>query len=256
MAKKNWIFLKRGLTEDAKHRERMGIFVWLFLHMVDRADWEEGVIFDWRDAEEADDMSMPVVTLRYQRRKLEELGYITSRKRQSKQEITIHNWVNPRTYGGKVTNRRSVNELTPSELESDNQSDNQSDNRSYVAVNTPTSSSITINHSSPQKEKKPKPEKAGVHPAISAFREKAQAYPAKGQFSTIETIIGDVPENLERWGKTVEAWILVGWSPRNVAGMLDFFKRRELPGNRKPNGNGRASTQDEKIAELERFANG
>ena len=143
MAKKNWIFVKRGLSEDAKHRERMGIFIWLFLHIIDRADWEEGIAYDWKDKDEASDMGMPLVTLRYQRRKLEELGYITCKKKQSRQEITIHNWINPRNYSGKSVNPKSGKSLPLSE--SDNQSDNQSDNRPYVAVNTPTLDSRVIN---------------------------------------------------------------------------------------------------------------
>lgn len=134
MAKKNWIFIKRGLSEDAKHRERMGVFIWLFLHIIDRADWEEGIAYDWKDKDEAIDMDMPLVTLRYQRRKLEELGYITCKQRQAKQEITIHNWVNPRNYSGKSLNPKGGNDLTPSDFDGDN----HGDNHPYAAVNTLT----------------------------------------------------------------------------------------------------------------------
>ena len=51
MSKKNWIFIKRGLSEDPKHRERMGMAIWLFMHICDAADWETGKVYDWRDKE-------------------------------------------------------------------------------------------------------------------------------------------------------------------------------------------------------------
>lgn len=104
MSKKRWIFVKRGLSQDPKHREAMGGRVWVYLHMVDRADWETGVVHGWRDKDEADDMGMPLRTLRTQRQELAALGYITCRKRKHAQDIVIHNWVNPRTYSGVVLN--------------------------------------------------------------------------------------------------------------------------------------------------------
>src|SRR3990167_10395610 len=76
MAKKHWIYIKRGLSEDPKHRAAMGECVWLFMHIIDRADWETGIAHDWKDEQEAADMGIPVTTLRYQRRKLEEFFYI------------------------------------------------------------------------------------------------------------------------------------------------------------------------------------
>lgn len=105
MAKKNWIYIKRGLSEDAKHRAAMGECIWLFLHIIDRADWEMGIAYDWKDEQEAADMGMPVRTLREQRRKLDELNYISCKQRQYGQDIIIKNWTNPRDYSGKVLNQ-------------------------------------------------------------------------------------------------------------------------------------------------------
>lgn len=105
MAKKNWIYIKRGLSEDAKHRAAMGECIWLFMHIIDRADWEKGIAFDWKDEQEAADMGMPVRTLREQRRKLDELDYITCKQRQYGQDIIIKRWVDPRNYSGKVLNQ-------------------------------------------------------------------------------------------------------------------------------------------------------
>jgi len=89
MAKKHWIYIKRGLSEDAKHRDAMGECVWLYMHIIDRADWETGVAFEWKDEEEATQMDMPVKTLRNQRRKLEDLDYIRCKQKQYSQNIYV-----------------------------------------------------------------------------------------------------------------------------------------------------------------------
>lgn len=105
MAKKHWIYIKRGLSEDPKHRAAMGECIWLYMHIIDRADWETGIAREWKDEQEAAEMGMPVRTLREQRRKLDELDYITCQQRQYGQDIIIKRWIDPRNYSGKVLNQ-------------------------------------------------------------------------------------------------------------------------------------------------------
>lgn len=101
--KKTWIKVKRGLLTP-RHREALGIRVWLYMYMIDQADWETGKIFGWRDKEEAENMGMPWKTLQKQRQKLDRDNYISCKLVGDKQEITIHNWTNPREYSGQVYN--------------------------------------------------------------------------------------------------------------------------------------------------------
>ena len=70
--KKQWISVKCGLSRDPKHRQAMGECVWLFLHILDVTDWESGKVIEWKDEDAAEEMSMPIRTLREQRRKLDE----------------------------------------------------------------------------------------------------------------------------------------------------------------------------------------
>ena len=139
--KKNWIMLKRGLSEDAKHREAMGNRIWLFLHLIDRADWDTGTVHDWRDKDEADDMNMSHLTIRNQRQELETMGYITCQKKQRGQNIVIHNWVNPRNYSGEVLNQSNRNQLV-SEIQSNCQS-NQPSNGNSVTLHIEDHESIS-----------------------------------------------------------------------------------------------------------------
>lgn len=105
MNKKTWIKVKRGLLE-AKHREALGVRVWLFMYMIDQADWETGMILKWRDRQAAKDLEMSARTVTTQRQEIETSGYITCLQGLHHQKITIHNWTNPREYSGAVLNEK------------------------------------------------------------------------------------------------------------------------------------------------------
>lgn len=113
--KKQWISVKCGLSNDPKHRRVMGESVWLFLHMLDTADWDTGIVGDWKDEAAAETMGMPVRTLREHRRKLAEAGYITCNQKQYDQDIVIHNWTNPREYSGNLYNKKQGDRITEPE---------------------------------------------------------------------------------------------------------------------------------------------
>ena len=130
--RKTWVKVKRGLITDPKHRLTLDTNIWLYLYMLDIADWETGKIVDWHDKAAADELEMPLNTIRYQRRKLEDRLYISCLQLPRRQEITIRNWVNPREYSGKVYNQGD-NPLPPPddyEFEGDNESHNESHNES------------------------------------------------------------------------------------------------------------------------------
>jgi len=124
--KKQWISVKCGLSRDPKHRQVMGESIWLFLHILDIATWDDGIARDWKDEAAAEDMGMPVRTLREHRRKLDELGYISCIQKQYTQDIVIHNWTNPREYTGQVYNEKQGYKKTSP------QKDTQGDTKGYI----------------------------------------------------------------------------------------------------------------------------
>lgn len=137
MAKKHWIYIKRGLSESPKHRDAMGNRIWLFMHIIDRADWETGIVHEWKDKDEAEDMGIPQRTLQQQRQELQELGYISSQSKGHYLRITIHKWINPKDYSGKVLNIRD--ESTENTALSDkNESTVQSTENTVVSENEST----------------------------------------------------------------------------------------------------------------------
>ena len=101
MAKKTWVKIKRGFIIDPKHRIALGNRVWLYLYMLDVADWETGKVLEWRDRDAADDLQMPISTIRLQRRQLEDADYISCFQHKTHQTITIKRWINPRDYENK-----------------------------------------------------------------------------------------------------------------------------------------------------------
>lgn len=148
MAKKHWIYIKRGLSEDPKHRAAMGECIWLYMHIIDRADWETGIAYGWKDKQEAADMGMTVDTLRAQRQKLEKLDYIRCKQKQHDQDIYIMEWKNPRDYGSETKNPRDegMAETPPSEFQGSSQGSSQG--RGQVPGPNPTPSLYSKSKSS------------------------------------------------------------------------------------------------------------
>lgn len=189
---KTYIAIKCGILEP-KHRDALGIRIWLYLYMLDKTDWETGRIIEWTDKSASDEMAMPIDTLRLQRNQLEEAGYITCEKTQHAQRIIIHNWTNPREYSGKVINqsRKILLRSEQEEVESLNQSLNQSLNTNTIKVKTPTYDS-TINHqitsTAPKNGAKPTTAKPKPEPKQAAQKQtvpKAELDPIMNSLATI-----------------------------------------------------------------------
>ena len=140
--RKSWISVKIGMI-DPKHQRAIGPAIWLFLHILDNADWETGTVKGYTDKQAHDELGIPKDTIIKHRRKLQAGGYISCKKNDYDQTITIHNWTDPRKYSGKVLNppnvgsdhERSVSQSDRersggSDQQSDQQTDQQSDQQS------------------------------------------------------------------------------------------------------------------------------
>ena len=103
MKRKTWIKNKRGLL-DPKHQTAIGEAIWLYLYLIDMADWFTGVVSNYTDGQAADDLGIPQPTIRKQRYRLQNAKYIDSAKSRHKQYVMIGKWTNPRKYDGQVIN--------------------------------------------------------------------------------------------------------------------------------------------------------
>lgn len=137
--KKLWVSVKRGFIRDPKHRNQVGEAVWLYLYMLDAADWDTGVLSSWQDGGVADELGLPIWKVREQRRLLSRLGYITVAKGQRGQAIYVHNWTDPREYTGNVYNVRGENDIP--DAESEGQSEGQSE-ETPLEISGPTFNQI------------------------------------------------------------------------------------------------------------------
>jgi hypothetical protein len=145
--KKTFIRVKRGILEP-KHHRKMGMAIFLYLYMLDNANWEDGIIHEWTDKAAADDLEFPLRTIRDYRRILENGKYIKTSKGQHYQTIIICKWENPKIHDGEIINQSSPTAL-PSDSESglvaspqNPQSDPQSD-LAPVSIRTPSISKIS-----------------------------------------------------------------------------------------------------------------
>lgn len=99
-----WIKIHDGLTDDPKHRERMGIRLWFYMWLVKKADWLTGVVYSYTDRWASDELGMPERTVEGQRQRLIADGYIMSHPDFQCQHIRIMRWRNP-----KLVNPPQVN---------------------------------------------------------------------------------------------------------------------------------------------------
>ena len=92
--KRTFIRVKRGILEP-KHRHNLGVAVFLYLYMLDKVTWEDGIIHEWIDQAAADELEMPLTTVRKQRRLLEDKLYICTTQHKRYLEIEIIKWESP-----------------------------------------------------------------------------------------------------------------------------------------------------------------
>ena len=68
--------------------------------------------------------------------------------------------------------------------------------------------------------------------AVVAYREVASRFPDKALWDLIAETVGEKDADLDFWKKVVRAWIGCGWNKLNVTGMMECYKRRDMPGTK------------------------
>jgi len=71
---------------------------------------------------------------------------------------------------------------------------------------------------------------ATVPVAVQAYREIANRFPDKATWPDIEATVGGLESDVAFWKEVVTTWIGCGWNKLNVTGMMECYKRREVPG--------------------------
>ncbi len=102
----------------------------------------------------------------------------------------------------------------------------------------------------------PKP-KTPIPEAVEVFRAETNRFPPKSWFPTIAEAVGADPPNLDRWRRVVHAWVGTGYNPTNVQGMLECYRRGDMPGTVPKAPNTSASGQtilDRNLETLEHWA--
>jgi hypothetical protein len=104
--KPTWMKIHSGLNKP-KHRKAIGVRIWLFMYLIDNADWGTGRVDGFKDGDAAKELEMPKATIRKWRNGLQDAGYITSKPGFQCQNITIHKWRNPREVNPEQTNLKA-----------------------------------------------------------------------------------------------------------------------------------------------------
>lgn len=68
-----------------------------------------------------------------------------------------------------------------------------------------------------------------LHPAVVGYVELANRRPKQMIADVIASAVSNEPEEIARWKTIVKTWILSGWNPNNIDGMLDLYNKRQMP---------------------------
>jgi hypothetical protein len=90
------------------------------------------------------------------------------------------------------------------------------------------------------------PRPPAEYPSSQVFRDTVHRWPVKSLQAEMHAVVGSEPEDVELWRKVVRAWIGLGWNPMNTDGMLELFKRKEIPRLGRPGADGKPSKMTDK----------
>ena len=95
MNPKTHLKIKCGLLSP-KHCQAIGSAVWLFMYILDRADWEDGTFRGYTDADAAEDLGSPRLTIKKWRSRLARHNYIVCQQSLHSQTLYVNKWTNPK----------------------------------------------------------------------------------------------------------------------------------------------------------------
>ena len=99
-------------------------------------------------------------------------------------------------------------------------------------------------------KRKPRQPKDPPPPAVARYRSVTNLYPEKSLWPGIAEVIGEHPDDLDRWERVVKGWCAMGWNKRNVKTQLEYFRDGRQPGD--DNGrDARAGPKPKQFAHLE-----
>jgi hypothetical protein len=192
------------------------------MHMLDLADWETGIIEDWRDSSESEEMGMELRTLREQRRDLEAQGYITCIQKQRGQKIIIHNWTNPREYGGETYNKKQGDrKMSPSQGYIQGYA--QGSKKNVTPTSCPNTKESILSLSA-EDFSAMSVEDARSLPTIALYTKAAEFFPGSLVWQFVHEFITANNLTEEQIRTAAVAWSLRGYRRDNIEGILQWAR--------------------------------
>jgi hypothetical protein len=80
-----------------------------------------------------------------------------------------------------------------------------------------------------KKVKQPKGNPNQQHPAVLSYMEVTSRRPKQFVANAIADTVASEGSDLDAWKTVVQTWIMNGWNPTNVDGMLNMYRKRNAP---------------------------
>jgi hypothetical protein len=93
-----------------------------------------------------------------------------------------------------------------------------------VSLESPTV--VTEKETKPKRAKTPKGNPNQQHPAVLAYMEVTSRRPKQFVANAIAETVANEGVDLDSWKNIVKTWIMNGWNPTNVDGMLNMYRNR------------------------------
>jgi predicted transcriptional regulator len=72
-----------------------------------------------------------------------------------------------------------------------------------------------------------------LHPAVLGYVDLTNRRPKQLIADAIANTVASDGDDLDKWKSIVKMWILSGWNPNNIDGMLDMYNKRHQPNDSK-----------------------
>lgn len=186
------------------------------------------------------------------RKKLESMGYIQTSKHKVNDAPTIHYYANIGAIKEAITQYYGVSSVDYANLDnseiqellnSEKPQAEVEESRKSIELQESEISSYNSTINSTKEIVPPPPKQKGQReitiPAFKVFVEITEYHAINAHWrSEMAQIVGEKPDDLEFWRRVIIGWTGKYSTKHNVEGMLDYYKRREIPGYQKSTPNG------------------
>jgi hypothetical protein len=236
----------------------VGLFLSQCVWYSDKGGSHDGWFFksnkDWQE-----EIGLSYAQVKRATAKLEEMGVLQTKLKKAKGAPTTHYYIDMDALTKLILDFLEIRQSEGVEIQESSKSQDIEESQKSITALTPASTETTLEEgASPARdyltdvlEHSQKPDRAGVadpsqdiaaymqttNEFIKIYHDLTKLWPdTQVQKPLIQAIASKPDADIALWEAVITAWLAHGWSKRNVMGMIEFYKRTEIPSTGGNNG--------------------